>query len=271
MAGPHVWMAGDLDHPALAPAAAWLQGVADVAIVPGAHVSPSDRDPAAIVFLQARPGSLAQSDIEQFHHRAPQARLIAIVGPWCAGEPRSGRPCEGVTRIYWHQWAARLPLELGLAGPAHTTGYRSRTLTETDVLLRSLTPTLHRPSPTGLVAIAAISRESFSSLADACWAVGLRSAWQQPHTPPQYAGADLLLIDGWECCPPELGKGNAAHRPTSPAVLLLDWPQPNDLSLACERGIARCIARPLLLTDLFATFDALLAHAVRSGRSRVAA
>jgi hypothetical protein len=250
----------------------WLPARADVCLVQRADLqSPPDREPTAVVFLQARPGSLAQDDIEQFHHLVPLARLLAIVGPWCAGEPRSGRPCEGITRIYWHQWQARLAHELGLSAQAQATGYRSRTVTETDLLLRSLTPALHRPSPAGLVAIATTSRESFSSLADACWTVGLRSDWQQPNSPPHFVGADLLLIDGWESCPQNLAQARSTGQPIPPTVLLADWPHPDDIRRATTQGIDRVLARPLLLTDLFATIEACRGQATNARPGRQAA
>lgn len=272
MARPLVWIAGDCSHAPLIPAVQWMQGVADICEVQRADLrSPLDREPTAVVFLQARPGSLAQDDIEQFHHFAPRARLLAIVGPWCAGEPRSGRPCEGVTRIYWHQWEARLAHEIGLTAQPHATGYRSRTVTETDLLLRALTPALRRPSPAGSVAIATTSRESFSSLADACWTIGLRSDWQQPSSPPHFSGADLLLIDGWESCPSTLAQAHSTGQPVPPAVLLADWPQPDDVRRAATHGIDRVLARPLLLTDLFATIEAFRRQATNARPSRRAA
>jgi hypothetical protein len=237
-----------------------------LSLLPAHRSTHAPEAPTAILFMQARPGSIAQDDIEQFHHLAPQARLLMLVGPWCDGELRSGRPCEGVARMHWHQWPARLPHELGLAGPSGRPVYRSRMITEYDILLRTLTPALHRPLHAGHIAVAAENREAFSTLADACWAIGWRAVWQQPGMPPQFGASDLLLIDGWPNCPRDFEQLRASHRPVPPAVLLLDWPRQNDLDRAIHLGIGRVLARPLLLADLFATLDALTAT-VASARS----
>jgi len=273
MSRPLVWLTGDCEDPSLAPAANWLRGVADCLVISADDLPMAAGPiPTAIVLFQSRPGRIAQGAVEQLHHRAPLARLLAVVGPWCEGEVRSGHPWEGVTRIYWHQWQARLPREMGLtAGAAGWPGYRPRTLTETEILLRTLTPALHRKSLAGLVAISTAGRESFGALADACWAAGWRAVWQQPDWPPQYVGADLLLIDGWEGLPPDLASARSAGRELPPAVLLVSWPRPDDVSRAGQHGISRVLARPLLLTDLFATLDAALGHEPKARPAQSAA
>lgn len=239
---PLIWLMGDREHAEFAPAVAWLESAA---------VQDADF-PAAIVVCQSRPGAVAQDEIESLHHRAPLARLIVLTGTWCEGELRSGRPCQGVTRIPWQQWQVRLPHELALAT------YRPRTLTEVDRLLRTVTPALCRRAG-GLAAIATASRETFSTLADAAWAAGLRSVWQQPGAPPQSELADVLLVDGWGChaqtaTPPAAGP---------PSILLLDWPRAADLERAAGLGIGVVLAKPWLLTDLLAAID-LLAGNIRS-------
>ena len=38
--------------------------------------------------------------------------LLAILGSWCEGETRTGRPLPGVARTYWHQWLSRCGKDL---------------------------------------------------------------------------------------------------------------------------------------------------------------
>lgn len=250
MARPLVWIAGDIDQPDLAPAVQWLGEVAETAMVSlASEQRPASGPPAASVLFQARPGRFSQEQVERLHRRAPLARLLAMVGPWCEGEPRSGRPWEGVTRIYWHQWQARLPQELGLtASPEKASIPRQRTMTETENLLNTLRPKPHSAASRGLIAIRTPRRESFSALADACAAAGFRSAWQPPTGPPSCVGADLQILDGWD------GASCAKEPPT---VLLLDWPRPADLDRAAAHGIRRVLAKPLLLSDLWTTLDSM--------------
>ena len=42
----------------------------------------------------------------------PLARIVGLLGSWCEGEVRSGRPWPGAMRIYWHQWPGRWHAEL---------------------------------------------------------------------------------------------------------------------------------------------------------------
>ena len=113
---PNVWIAGDTDDADFAPIVGWLRGVSQCEFVVLSAPSP-DRavTPEVIVLLQTRPGSIRQFDVERLHCLAPLARLMVVAGPWCEGELRSGRPIQGVTRILWHQWKLRLPLELGIS------------------------------------------------------------------------------------------------------------------------------------------------------------
>ena len=67
--------------------------------------------PHGIVLAQAYPGQFSPVAIDRLRNLAPLARLIAILGSWCEGEPRSGHPLPGVIRIYWHQAAERIRRE----------------------------------------------------------------------------------------------------------------------------------------------------------------
>lgn len=214
----------------LAPAVAWLRE--------HAHCEHAGI-PSAIVVLQSRPGEFSQEQIEELHRRAPLARLIVLAGAWCEGELRSGRPAHGVTRILWHQWCERLPRELE-AAPL------PRTNSDAESLLRTIPG--RTEAERGLAAICTWRRESFAALSEACLVAGLRSVWQQPDAPLVVDDADVLLIDGW---PSIDGRRLFAHQLT-PALLLLDWPRPEDVTRAAEQKIARVLGQPLQLADLVA-------------------
>jgi hypothetical protein len=62
--------------------------------------------PDVIVVTQAFPGQFSHAAIERLRRVAPLARVVALLGSWCEGEMRSGRPWPAV-RTYWHQWAPR--------------------------------------------------------------------------------------------------------------------------------------------------------------------
>jgi hypothetical protein len=256
MQPPVVWLAGDVDQADFAPAVAWLRSVGQCG-----------ERPTTIVLFQSRPGSVAQAEVERLHRQAPLARLVLIIGPWCAGEGRSGQPLHGVTRIAWHQWRERLPQELGIASAGcRKTAFRPRTWSDLDRLLGQLTPVLSRPTQSGLAAICTDSRESCSLLADACRAVGLRAVWQQPGT--QEVGADVLLIDGWGAV---AACNSPGASPCRHCVLLLPFPRHDDLERAHQHGIRAVLAKPVSLADLAAALDALRDTAANPALSQSAA
>ncbi|MDX1944473.1 MAG: hypothetical protein SFU86_03630 [Pirellulaceae bacterium] len=243
MPGPLVEIVGDVQHREFAAPRDWLREHTRIVD------SSSGSSPRAIVLFQSRPGIISQGDVEAIHRRAPLARLLAVVGSLCEGEPRSGRVWKGVTRLYWHQAAARLPRELGLGnrGAAGST-WRPRTENDGDGLLAALSPTLRRPTRGGLAAICTPRRGEFQALADALWIGGWRTCWQIPGHPPQFQGASVLVIAGWESVPAEI---------SAPAAMLLDFPRRDDLIRANSLGIKEVFAQPLALPDLLATLEAM--------------
>src|SRR4051812_13125153 len=113
---------GDWRHADFADALLWLNARAacacyhDVSAAAEELGSPARRrDPASILFMQSRPGQISAREVECLHAIAPLAGLAALVGPWCEGELRSGRPWPGVVRIPWKAWTYRLAQELRLA------------------------------------------------------------------------------------------------------------------------------------------------------------
>ena len=148
MRQPHVWMLGDWEQAEFLPAVVYLRTNVNLSLTPSAN------DPDLILLVASRPGRFSAAEVESLHRRAPLARLIALLGSWCEGEVRSGHPWPGVTRIYAHQWQARLPRELETWQP--------RTATEIDRLMSSRLATKAQRQ---LIGIAAAQRTMFDALA----------------------------------------------------------------------------------------------------------
>src|SRR5437764_86557 len=103
-----VWIIGDWQEPVFEEAVAWLRLHADCncfdSAVAACGSASNGRGPQAMVFVQSRPGQFARVEVEKLHAIEPLARLVALTGPWCEGEQRSGRPIPGVPRIAWRNW-----------------------------------------------------------------------------------------------------------------------------------------------------------------------
>jgi hypothetical protein len=255
MKKPHVWMVGDSARHEFAAAVAWLREQADIREMDGSAsgVASSRSEPHAIVLLQSRPGEISQEIVEQLHASAPLARLVVLVGVFGEGELRSGRPCQGLARIYWHQWAERLPRELGLG--CVSKHRRPRAATDADELLKSLTPAARTRARLGLVAICTHNRNDFAALADVCSLAGLSSVWHRPGQSPCYQGEDALLVDGSEAWT-ALALDSAS--PQLPSILLANFPRPDHNWNAGIARPARVLARPWLIADLLAALVAVM-------------
>src|SRR5690349_7541486 len=96
---PAVQIIGDVDHADFREAIALLRAQSRV-------VASADALPELIVVAQSRPDSITSAQVEPFRRWAPLAGVVTLLGSWCEGETRTGRPLPGVERIYWYQFPA---------------------------------------------------------------------------------------------------------------------------------------------------------------------
>lgn len=106
--GPSVWLVGDVEHPDFAEAAALVRATAIVG--PGL--------PELIVLAQSRPGVIRLREIERLRRSAPLSGEVSLLGSWCEGETRTGKPAAGVRRLYWYEFPSWWRRQLVL----HATG-----------------------------------------------------------------------------------------------------------------------------------------------------
>ncbi len=60
------------------------------------------------ILWQSRPGRLTEHHLAALRKVRPITRWVEVAGAWCEGEPASGRPLEGVVRVYWYEFPWRL-------------------------------------------------------------------------------------------------------------------------------------------------------------------
>jgi hypothetical protein len=246
-----IWVAGDWREPVFDEAVAWLRSNADCQFfdspaATGANLS-DGRFPQAFVLVQSRPGQFSTDEVEMLHGREPLARLIALTGPWCEGELRSGRPIPGVARVAWRNWRERLPVELAIHGQNLLA---PRTATETDRAERIVHVTDESHAGRDLALVFSTRLETFNQIADGIQKFGFEvvpfgTSTHSSMTP------DVIIFDGWEQATAfkeqSTDKNCLRH---SLRVLLLHFPRPEDHILAREAGIDAVIGLPLTLADL---------------------
>src|SRR3954467_5187193 len=55
-----------------------------------------------IVVAQSRPDTVSHADFQVLQREAPLAGIVSLLGSWCEGETRTGKPWKGSHRVFWY-------------------------------------------------------------------------------------------------------------------------------------------------------------------------
>ena len=261
MSEPSVLLLGRTDRPEFVEARSVLESLAQVTAV-------SDLDAAAdvladeqlavdlIVVAQAYPGQFPAEAMERLARAAPLARVVTLVGSWCEGETRSGRPWPGAVRVCWHQWPARCRQELGRIqrGLCASWGLPPTAAEEERFLALAEGPL---PRRQGLIAIHSPSFDAQDWLSKSCRRAGYSTLWLRPREVPHVGGAQAAIFDAVDCRGEELHELRrliAALEP-APTIVLMSFPRVEDRDRVLGAGASALLSKPLLLEDLFWQLD----------------
>ena len=254
MAAQRVLFVGHASHHEFREPLAWLREYCDLTISPGVdeavtQLTSASDPPDVIVVAAARPRLFAQRDVSSLLQRAPLARFIGLMGGWCEGELRTGRPWRGVTRVYWHQFVSRMAEEL--------TGVNSRgrlamprTFTESELSGIAVPVAGTRR---GLVVIRAASLETYEAIADVCRTMGHSTVWESPRQPAFATGAVAAIWDvsaRMEYDRTKLDRFAQRMQP-APVIALIGFPRESDRQLALDCGASCVVSKPYLLQELW--------------------
>ncbi len=257
---PSVLLVGDREHGDFCEALDWLNQHCDVqsvvAIDDAGTLLSQMAAPHVVLFAQSRPGQFAQADVETLHARSPLSRLVVLLGSWCEGEMRTGKPWAGVVRIYWHQWAARIVPELtpghdGIGGVWQL----PRTASGTEQLAHTAEGFWRQGQ--GLVVIHTRLSCDYQALSDACLAGGYSSTWDHPYRPSFAGGTVAVLCNLIGGDPGEVAcvAGLARRYTPAPVIALLDFLRSDDRHRMLDAGAAAALAKPFLVGDLLWLID----------------
>jgi len=204
--------------------------------------------PELIVLAQSCPGQFTPTDVDRLRQLAPLARIFDLLGSWCEGEMRSGKPLPGVIRIYWHQWPARWDRELDRLrhGRCPSWGLPPTAVEEDRLLLEADEPF---PVGQGLIAIFARLPSIAEYLATACQAAGYSTVSLQSSWKARVNGAVAALFDATNNLD-DLSRLVKLLAPT-PVIVLLDFPRIEQHTQSLAAGAAAVLSKPLLVDDLY--------------------
>lgn len=277
-----ILLVGNTDRPEFRRARAALAASGRVVSTPDAESAAAalTRRQAAvdvIVIAQSYPAEFSHRAIDRLRRLAPLARVLGLMGSWCEGEVRTGKPWPAVIRIYWHQWPPRCDLELlrMRQGQISAWGLPITATEEERLLLQAEQPVAAHSAGhldvapmggQGLVAIHTRLYEMEQWLSAALRCRGQSTVWLRPPRAARVEGATAAIFDGSDCRGEELRQlrrlaatlGRLPHGAPVPIIALLDFPRIEDHDRALAAGAAAVLSKPLHLDDLFWQLDRAL-------------
>lgn len=215
--------------------------------------------PDVIAIAQSHPAQFSHQSVDRLRRLAPLARVVGLLGSWCEGEMRTGKPWPGAVRLYWHQWSPHCDRQLRRMSEdrCSTWGLPITATDEERLLLASDEPPSHRQ---GLIAIHTNSYVMEDWLSAALRSRGCSTVWLRPPRPAQVEGAVAAIFDGSDCRREQLDelKHLAETLAPAPIVALLDFPRIEDRQRALAAGAQAVLSKPLQVDDLFWELDRVL-------------
>jgi DNA-binding NarL/FixJ family response regulator len=227
-------------------------------------ISSSEMRPELIVVAQSRPDTICSDDLNQLRRASPLAGIVALLGSWCEGETRTGRPWPGVGRLYWYEFPAWWRRQLQLRAANRCPDWARPPIQSP----RQSEPGRPR-SRSGLIVLRTPQRDNADALADALNQAGHSTAWQRHDRARAHTrGALAAIWDGGQLSDPESADLAAfctqMARDGAPVVVLLDFPRRDRVDRAYKAGAAAVLGKPYLNSDLIATLEAIAASSHRA-------
>lgn len=267
---PSVLLVGDAGHAELRDAVSLLREtsfltVEDCGEGAGADLAQSAQLPELIVLAKSRPGTVRDRVLRKLEQHAPLAGVVSLLGSWCEGQARTGRP-SGVRQLYWYEfprwWAHQLARRRAGRCPdwARPEGATSEE---------------RGASKSGLILLSTPNWESYSALTDGLTQQGFATAWQQPgRRTLTLRGVTAGIWEGGQLDDREAGQLAAfcdqLARDGAPVVALLDFPRRDRCQRALEAGAAAVLGKPWLSADLVGAIEQVTSSQGTADRDAVA-
>jgi CheY-like chemotaxis protein len=232
-----------------------------------ARIADTESLPELVVVAQSRPDVIGVEQVKQLQRAAPLAGIVGLLGSWCEGETRTGRPWPGIHRVYWYEFPAWWRRQLQLRAASRCPDW-ARPATH---LSRLSDPGRSRPR-SGLIVLRTPQCDNADALADVLNQAGYSTAWQRyPRARTHTRGALAAIWDGGQLSDAESADlaefcAQMSHD-GAPVVAILDFPRRDCVDRAYALGAAGVLGKPYLNADLLTSLES---SAATSHRARAA-
>ncbi len=252
----------------------FLAGVDQVTLIPVNRISNTSADQqfALIVLAQSQPEQISQTSVEQLQARFPHTPIVAVLGSWCEGELRTGKPWPGVLRIYWHQWQGRFDTFMGQMDTAGISDWHApRTSSMADRFLRRDQPHSVLHSHIRCIGVSTWTLSQYEMLRDAIKHFGWTSSWielakenaaiNSVDANPVFQG---IFVEA-ESVSPELEQRIEwlqSQFPSAKLVVVANFPRENLVRRMSAFGVSAVVSKPFELQDLRSALERACANSV---------
>ena len=248
---PKILVTGDYWHRDFSQ---FLSGFDTVTLVPIDKILNLSHESADLVVVaQSRRDQYSNDAIEKIQAQFGATPIVAVLGSWCEGELRSGKPWPGVHRVYWHQWMGRFETFVEqLKQNGITNWHEPRTSTVADQI--QLPRAKVEESRIQCVGVSAWTQPNFEFLQDAINQMGWTTRWVERSTWDASTNQifDPICVDA-DSYTPDVDKRLdwlKSEFPTATFVMVLNFPRPQDVEELSNRGILQVVSKPFELNDL---------------------
>jgi hypothetical protein len=265
---PRVLVVGRIDHADFREAMALLGATAEL-------VSSVESRPELTIVTQSRPGEFSARQVDLLRRGAPLSGIVALLGSWCEGETRTGRPWPGVLRVYWHEfpawWRQQMALRASGRCPEWTRpadcGLRISDCGLDDQLIRKPKSAICNRFG-GVIVLGTQHSSTADSLSDAVSQAGYATVWRRLGRPSTIVrGAVAGIWDGGQLDDDEEQQLAAFSRHLArdgaPVIALLDFPRHDRVERALAAGAAGVLGKPWSNVELVSTMSFLIAEGAR--------
>ena len=214
--------------------------------------SSSDDRYQIVVVAQPRRNQFDAAELERLTQKFSPIPVVILCGSWCEGETRSGSPSPGIERVYWHQWAGRFQnfrkhLKMQQIGSWHLPRIAS--------VSDRIQADLFKPNsikPKQKIGISSLTHEGFSMLSEVIGSGN--SVWVAPGVSDQVSAVQFSTIcveaNSLTQATVQRIQGLQSNFPSTPLVLILNFPRRREFELAANLGVFELVSKPFQLSDL---------------------